>query len=577
LIRDILDSLKWSSRLGAKFFWAVPTSTSTVVVATLISQVGVLLAFFLPLKVIILLGSDGIPRYFPPAFGQVDRDSLIIGLSAATIAFYLVHLFAERVVKFGAARGAQHLLKRHRKFILFENQDIIASQAYQRYAEAFAGAVFVGLSVLALSVLYPEVTVMLLAYIALGGAFIVTVAELRPSFCDLLNQQLDEILRLLAGIGFLLTFAWLVVDFLFREPPGLISAVIALLLSRQMLNKLVSSTGQLRKLYTQRDKLDALFFHSIAFVPAQSLGQSRFESLIQPERRSQWIPYVLTRVGIEDPPSDSEGEWWSADARDNASFKVECAGGKRFIIKLFGLRATGKAEHEASLLFDKPKGLPAPRWVGYVDVEGHHCHVFELAMDVRVPGEGVTKSHILDVRRRLVMIAPSRAMRERYTRSRALVPQRLNKRWLERLRPAADIRQRNVLEQLDGHMKMWQERLSSLPVVYNIFNIREDCVCLEGAEQRSIVLSWIDWEIDSVGAGWPDSKWYWSKVKEMGMVGEARESDVLLSAFTASLERQIRNGRLLRGLESVQVIYQIIVGDIEDIDGYLASGEFPEK
>ncbi len=95
MIRDILDSLKWSSRLGAKFLWAVPTATSGVVLFTLVSQLSMLLAFFLPLKVIILLGSDGIPRYFPPAFEQFDRDALIVWLSIATVAFYALYLLAD--------------------------------------------------------------------------------------------------------------------------------------------------------------------------------------------------------------------------------------------------------------------------------------------------------------------------------------------------------------------------------------------------------------------------------------------------------------------------------------------------
>lgn len=73
---DILGVLRWSLSLGAKFSRVVPFLTLAIVILTLVAQIASLLSFFLPLKMIILLGSEGMPRYFPAAFAQLDRDGI---------------------------------------------------------------------------------------------------------------------------------------------------------------------------------------------------------------------------------------------------------------------------------------------------------------------------------------------------------------------------------------------------------------------------------------------------------------------------------------------------------------------
>jgi len=57
----VLSALRWFFSVGLKVFHVVPWATSLGVVCTLVSQVASLLAALLPLKVIILLGSERIP------------------------------------------------------------------------------------------------------------------------------------------------------------------------------------------------------------------------------------------------------------------------------------------------------------------------------------------------------------------------------------------------------------------------------------------------------------------------------------------------------------------------------------
>ena len=65
LQQQIKATIGWCISLGVKFVKVVPIITGLVQISTLASQIFLLLAFFLPLKVIILLGSDKTPAYFP--------------------------------------------------------------------------------------------------------------------------------------------------------------------------------------------------------------------------------------------------------------------------------------------------------------------------------------------------------------------------------------------------------------------------------------------------------------------------------------------------------------------------------
>lgn len=61
----VLRSLRWLLSLGKKIGRVAFGHTLLIVCLTLVSQVAALLAAFLPLKVVILLGSEGILSTFP--------------------------------------------------------------------------------------------------------------------------------------------------------------------------------------------------------------------------------------------------------------------------------------------------------------------------------------------------------------------------------------------------------------------------------------------------------------------------------------------------------------------------------
>ena len=57
-----------------------------------VNQVSFVLALMLPLKVIIMLGSDGVPSYFRFFMTEETRDAWMLGLVCAALGMFLLYL-----------------------------------------------------------------------------------------------------------------------------------------------------------------------------------------------------------------------------------------------------------------------------------------------------------------------------------------------------------------------------------------------------------------------------------------------------------------------------------------------------
>ena len=557
MIRPIFACLKWGSRLSAKFFWAAPAATSGVVFFTLVSQLSMLLAFFLPLKVIILLGSDGMPRYFPPAFEQFDRDMLIVSLTAATIAFYGLYLVAERVVEFGGERGSKTLLARSRKMVLFENQDALAARAYKRHAEIIAGSVFLTLALVILFWLYLGVALLVAGYVLVVGTVLLTALAISDSLLTRVKDNLSGWMGVLSGIGFMLAFAYLVIDFLFLDPPGLIPAIIALLLTRQGFNRLSRLVTGLAQQHDQKAKLDALFFHSSVFLPNQDQDNNKetIWTLLAPETRQQWVPELIAEMHGEPPPRDLDIQWWQTDVAHVGVLHCHTPGKPSVFVKLFAPKRSAYALHEATLLADPPIGLPGPQWVGATQVRGFHCHVLEIPEELP-ERQGDTAKGVDVIRQSLLQVPLPPPLLTRYQRSRPMLWQRLNDSMLERLQVAANNSQAlDVISQLRGRLQDWRDQLAALPPAITTRDVRPGNIVMTETG-APILLHWGNWAIEPSGAGWP------TKPKHLQALGENAKGPVL-AALSHELELLFERHRFSRALKLLPRIVGLLARPTE--------------
>ncbi|WP_236236127.1 DUF2189 domain-containing protein [Pseudomonas faucium] len=542
LQHHIRATLGWCLSLGMKLLRVVPATTLTVQVATLASQIFLLLAFFLPLKVIILLGSEKIPNYFPSALQALKKSHLIISLSLAAALSYVVYLLCELLIAYCCRRGARALLQRSAKLNLFENQEKIAAHAYSRFTRAMASALFVIISAVTLLIIYPSLFVIVSGYTLLATftcmALYNTSTRARAQF----QHNLGNILNALSATGFLLSFFCLVADFLYFPHPRIFHMVIAVLVMRQALQRLTSIVQDIVSLRTQHRQINAMFFQSQPLLE-QPQNNHQLEHLLNPAIRETWALSLMQQAGIH-AKAGVQVHWHQIDAVDVYAFRITVNSAEEpgeYLAKLFGNNIASLAEQER-LLFEYQPRLPSLEWLGQHRLQGIDCHLFRLdghkKLIRRQIGDGVVA-----INRQLLFCEPAVDLLLRFSRTRPYLEQRLQASAIEPLRFAcSNSEDAEKVERLLASLPTIVQTLGALPRQIVSLDITNEALLISSSQVFHLS-HWSSWRIEPVGCNWP--------VGERERLHEAVESargirqsmasvaanDVLLAAFMYSFER----------------------------------------
>ncbi len=568
-IKQVWIALEWLVSLGTKFFRVVPLHTAHAVGATLLSQLSLLVAFILPLKVILLLGSNGIPSYFPEFLMTLDRTHLISVLASAAVAFYLSHVLAERLTRTCVERGASLLLARSRKITLFEDQEGIARRAYQRYAAGLAALVFIGLGAAFLLKFYPAFLLFLLAY-DLSAFGIALALYAGSSYArSSMERNFSGAVKLAGDIGFLGAFSFIVVDFLWGSPPSVLIGIISLILMRQWMQRTSALVTNIHSLNHQRRLLSALFFHGQALTSHLGARPSDYWKLVQSPRRLSWIEEELRKMAHPDL-FVLGAPWYQTRLPGIAAFVVSARRGEgsteRFLVKLFSRGNRAMAQHEATLLAELGD-IPAPEFLGASEVNGLQCHVFRGPDAQPIPA-GSLKVKARELTARMLGTEPPPGLVDRYSRSRMMLGRRLTPELINRAEIAADGRQqRAVIQQLRERLDQIKEALAHLPLQLSSPGQTGETLALDH-EGAIISLHWGRWNLEPIGSGWPvetnesqmlTDAFEQAKVRRRALAHVSR-AQVQLAALASEFERLCQLEQFASALEVVPPLLECLSG-----------------
>ncbi|EOG3621198.1 hypothetical protein ACK9U2_003084 [Pseudomonas putida] len=504
----IRKTVGWYISLGTKIFKIVPGNTSTVIVFTLLSQLSLLLAFFLPLKVIILLGSNGIPHYFPESWHALGHSRLVIALSIAAAISYCVYFLSEQIISICAKRGAKIILDRSQKITLFNNQDDVASRAYQQYVRSLAAIIFITCSAILFAFKYPAILALIAIYTTTSYALTSMAYNRSERVQSALDNNLGRLPNSLAGVGFLLVFTLIVIDLITGRQPQKLLAIIALLLARQVLQRLASIASNLAGLMQQRLQISALFFHGHVLVNEKTNISKNLWQLLSPSNRIDWLQSTV-RETLGSSEQITETHWHQTGVADVFAFDVqtrdqETGTVSRYLVKIFNSNRRDLALQEASLLTCRNSHmLPAPPLIAATTVGRLNCHIMEWQ-----PGNRFTpkelKVRALDVTGILMAIPPAAELVSRFARSRPLLQQRLEDSVIERLRLAFDESDQiciEVIDKFEEALPKFKDILQALPLQIINPDLNVDTLLqLEG--ETLCVGHWGRWNLEPIGSGW---------------------------------------------------------------------------
>ena len=525
--------LAWLFSFIGRLLRAAPLQVLASILASLCSQLFQIVAFLLPLKVMILLGSPGVPGYFPGFLANIERERLILLLAAIAVLLYMMHLMMDFIGATLARVGSEQLILQPQEGEELDRQRKIALSLYQSVITVASGLVF-ALCVLGfLGVFNAQVLAVVSGYllaVVLVGAL---VLGFLPAMLERVVAQFRRVIDVLAACGFLLVFGFLVVGFLYGEAEGLLLGILTLLLCRQMFSRLAMALKSVERLYGHReravlvlgglqidefdDELSGDFLERAdesaglldggggALISNRSgVGQPPFWNLVAPERCSAWIREALSAVDVG--TGQLQIEQLDVGRKGELALHLACAGAgqnaEHLLFKAYNRKEAKRVNHAAALLAQYP-GDVAVRLQTVIERDGFAAHLYEWAEHARQVEDMQTVYACREqafvesctwpvpeaiLGDRLVGSLVERCGATLWARCQAF------SRWLD-----VDVRQ--LVDAFAAAPLRLQRALSELPLrLYNPDIALGNLYTLGGAPKA---LRWENWTVEPIGSGWP--------------------------------------------------------------------------
>ncbi len=513
MIKSTIGTTKWLLSLTFRLLKGAPKTALTVISLSLLSQALTMIAFLLPLKVVMLLNSPTIPQFFPDTYSQLDRDSLVIYLGAIAMVCFILLVFVNRGVKSTARLGASQLLMDAQKITSLPNQNKLAFNAYLKHSELLSNLVFAALAFAILFYLYIDLTIVLLAYLVFTSVLMALISFFGPTFYSRLTKTPQNIIYGISNTGFFTMFIFVVADFLYFTPPAFFIALFSIILTRRLLSSLSVFLNKSISLDAQKDTINAIFFHNKPLLlPTKKRQQSLLE-LLSPGYRKKWVKDIIME-SVTDNPGRISTQWLQTQEVHVLMIKVFLGHQNRhFLIKLFDKNSSHLSTHEASLLAKNLNSLPALPLLKTTKVATYPCHLFEVT-----GYEFITKKPLqnesLILQKELLGVHLPQPLQQQYKRSKQLLWQRVDASTLSRLSTIATAEQSCLIHEIRDLFPTIRNTIKSLPL--SLFLPPETLkrgAWLIDSSGKLCTTSWANWAIEPIGYGWKTNEESFEKLR----------------------------------------------------------------
>lgn len=235
-----------------------PGITLLNTLARTVAQFAQLLALFLPIKVIILMGSESVPSYFSGYIRAETRDTWIIGLSLLAGMLYVMSIGLMALARHQAAHAADQLTgmihpaggRLHNPF----------QHAYAMACRVYANFLIIVVGLLALTVVdlrfFAAVAGLLVVEFLLTLRLLKCTARGMAKLGALIRRSPDAYLRTLGNLNFLIVFAMLLAQYATVGKISVLPAILGLLLARRIFQSAAGLTQRALALERSRAHLE---------------------------------------------------------------------------------------------------------------------------------------------------------------------------------------------------------------------------------------------------------------------------------------------------------------------------------
>ena len=232
--------LTWQFESFRRMFVNVPLQTALGVGAQILSRFTQIFAFFLPLKVIIMLSSDHVSGKFQSFITAENRNLWLISFSIATFVLYAMTIFLTTVGNRTITKGVDRLLRGKDRN---KEEKKKLRRSYSMYCYSAADAAVFSLGALGLAFVNPLV---------LAGMMLVVLSEIMLTGVILnsktggflgwvregVGRNVKAYIQYLSAANFLSLFLLIVSDYFLRGGLNVYLAILTMILGRQTFNSL---------------------------------------------------------------------------------------------------------------------------------------------------------------------------------------------------------------------------------------------------------------------------------------------------------------------------------------------------
>jgi hypothetical protein len=237
---------------------SVPAPTLVGIGALVLSRFAQLISFFLPLKVLIMLSSDRVPRAFESIITAENRHLWLIGFAVATFVFYATSVFLETVANRTIHSGLKQLLNSQGGLEKEKKQE--QRRQYTTYCVASSEAAIFLIGSLGLAIINPVVLIgmigLIFAELSITGWLL--EADLRGFLGWVkggISRRVNVWIQYLSAVNFLALFVLILLDILISQQINIYIAVATMILGRQTFNSLAKFVKRMLSLH-RRDEDD---------------------------------------------------------------------------------------------------------------------------------------------------------------------------------------------------------------------------------------------------------------------------------------------------------------------------------
>ena len=504
------DAIFWVIRVFWQFLRKRPATSIGLICSSICERITLLLAFFLPLKVIILAGTDGVPRYFRFFIEQDQRMEWIIGLSIASVVFFILSFVFAAWSRRLSTAGSMEVLQGANEIAITSTQREEARSYYSQFSGIMAGFV---LAILAFLVLYLVDNRVFYAIFGLVVfQYMVSFAFLR--FGDVLNprgvlkiilRNLGGYLKFFANVNFLAGFFVVLIPYVFLEYDGnILFAILAILLMRQAMGALSGSITSTAELWSNRLNIEPMVFRHVTSQRGEKSVSRDLRLVFEKQRREN-----LLREHLVDSVSDGislTSQFRDVPYRMFYTFLVticDVADTRERIVQaqVFSDRQLRLLEHETFLFeyLDRHK-LFAPLVAGRFEDGPFVCQLVEAGFGKAVPASKwkQVSTHLLEY---LWSLELPPALASAYSTGNVSLAGRLTEAHVKRVSVSLDTtEQREIYMAFLGCFERVVNIVANVPLcIFNADMAKRENV-FQFPEDEFRVMYWQRWAIDHVGA-----------------------------------------------------------------------------